>query len=73
MRLLIDFDIKCFDDESVQIALEKCMKLCEGCNRSLEQCLISQNECLIKNAIEALSGMIRLGKGNRRYEEVGRI
>jgi len=73
MRLLIDFDIKRFDDEKIKTALEKCKKLCTGCDRMLEQCLNSQNECLIKNAIEALDGMIRIGQGNRRYQDVGKV
>jgi hypothetical protein len=73
MRLLIDFDVKDFDDDKVQMALDECRNLCAGCDTNTEKCLVSQNDCVVKNAIEALSGMIRIGKGIRRYQEVGKV
>lgn len=71
MRLFIDYDIKSFDDDKAANALELCEDLCAGCDKVLEKCLLDSDDCPVKNAIEALRGMIRTGKGIRRYKEIG--
>lgn len=70
MRILIDFDVKEFDDQKAADALSSCENLCNGCENSMEKCFLSPIDCPIKNAIEALSGMIRTGKGIKRYKEL---
>lgn len=73
MRLIIDFDIKDFDEGKAEEALSSCKNLCKSCDFSLEKCLMNSNDCPVKNAIEALAGMIRTGKGIRRYKEIGNL
>lgn len=73
MRIFIDFDVKEFDDQKAADALSSCENLCSGCENSLEKCLLNTVDCPVKNAIEALRGMIRTGKGIKRYKELGSL
>jgi hypothetical protein len=73
MRLFMDYEIKTFEDEKAAKALERCEALCDNCERELEKCLLGSNDCPVKDAIEALRGMIRAGKGIRRYKEIGEL
>ena len=73
MKIFIDFDIKDFDLEKANFALKACKDICTECDEVLDKCLLGSNDCPVKNAIEALGGMIRIGKGIRRYEEIGNL
>lgn len=70
MKIWMDYDVKEFDDDKVDAALAACKRLCEGCEIGWEQCLLSPNDCAVKDAVEPLSGMIRAGKGIKRYKEI---
>lgn len=73
MRLLIDFEIKDFDGEKAKAALAACEVICNSCDEDQAKCLLDTSDCPVKNAIEALSGLIRTGSGIRRYKEIGDI
>ena len=45
MKLVIDGNIKEFDNAQVEAAGEKCRALCEGCDIGLEECLLGTRDC----------------------------
>jgi|GEM_PF-3226854 len=71
MRILVDFEIKQFDDSKAAAAMDACQAICETCDDDLAFCLLNTTDCPVKNAIEALGGLIRTGQGIRRYKEIG--
>ena len=70
MKLVIDGNIKEFDNAQVEAAGEKCRALCEGCDIGLEECLLGTRDCPVKNAVESINAMIRMGRGIKRYREL---
>lgn len=73
MKVLIGNEVKIFDDEKVQEALGLCKCLCNGCNKSIKECLLDTTDCPVKDSIESLQSLIRIGKGIRRYRELGNL
>ena len=62
MRVILNYEIKDFDELKAKKALSACEKLCEDCDLfSLEDCLLSSTDCPVKNAVEALRSLIRIG------------
>ncbi|WP_343248628.1 hypothetical protein [Diplocloster hominis] len=70
MKLVIDGDIKEFDNALVEDASEKCKALCEGCDIQLEECLLGPRDCPVKNAVEAVNSIQRMGRGIKRYTDL---
>lgn len=70
MKIWVEYSVKDFDRDKLLAAIDACKQTCEGCEIGLEACMRGANECSMKDAIEALEGMERVGRGVRRYKEI---
>lgn len=70
MKIWVEYSVKEFDRAKLLTAIEACRAVCADCELGLDRCMLMSNECSMKDAIESLEGMERIGRGVKRYKEI---